>query len=83
MLCYSLPMSEKKSDVTTEPIMGVTEGPCESGASLECDPAAPSMGLFRILPESMLPDQDRAEMFQCLPCYEASVEAYVRKLHRS
>ena len=66
----------------TEEVIGVTEGLCESGASLECSLEDPSMGLLRTLPESMLPGQERAIMLQCLPCYEASAEAYIRKLHR-
>jgi hypothetical protein len=65
----------------SEEIIGVTEGPCQSGAALECDRAAPNMGLLRTLPESMLPGQERTIILQCLPCYEASAEAYVRKLH--
>jgi hypothetical protein len=69
--------------VITEEILGVTEGLCESGASLECSLEDPSMGLLRTLPESMLPGQERTVMLQCLPCYEASAEAYVRKLHRA
>jgi hypothetical protein len=67
----------------TEGVMGVTEGLCESGASLECSKEDPSMGILRTLPESMLPGQEPAQMIQCLPCYEASAMAYVRKLHRA
>lgn len=69
--------------IITEGIMGVTEGLCESGASLECSLEDPSMGILRTLPESMLPGQERTILLQCLPCYEASAEAYVRKLHHA
>lgn len=69
--------------VILEEIIGVTKGLCQSGASLECSLEYPSMGLLRTLPESMLPGQESTVMFQCLPCYEASAEAYVRKLHRT
>jgi hypothetical protein len=65
----------------TERILGVTEGLCESGAALECSLEHPNMAIYRVLPESMLPGQEPTRMFQCLPCYEASAEAYVRKLH--
>lgn len=54
-----------------------TEGECQSGAALACE----GRGFLRVLPESMLPGQDRTQMIQCVPCYEASAEAYVRKLH--
>ncbi len=54
-----------------------TEGVCESGAALACE----GEGFLRILPESMLPGQERTQVTQCLPCYEASAAAYVRKLH--
>jgi hypothetical protein len=65
----------------TERILGATEGLCESGAALECSLENPNMAIYRVLPESMLPGQEPTRMFQCLPCYEASAEAYVRKLH--
>lgn len=58
-----------------------TEGSCQSQASLECDPEDPNTGFLRILPESMLPGAVRDRMIQCVPCYDASAEAYVRKLH--
>lgn len=71
----------------TERYYGVTEGACQSGASIECEAGLPggipNPGVWRILPESMLPGSERAAMYQCLACYEASAEAYVRKLHRS
>jgi hypothetical protein len=65
----------------TPPYIGVTEGQCQSGASLECSLEEPNLGLWRVLPESMLPGQERAEMFQCGECYEMSALAYIRKLH--
>jgi len=66
-----------------EEIPGIHEGLCESQASLECSEEDPGAGFLRILPESMLPGQERTQLIQCLPCYEASAEAYVRKLHRA
>lgn len=67
----------------TEEIPGIHEGLCQSHASLECSEDDPGFGFLRVLPESMLPNAEREQMIQCLPCYEASAEAYVRKLHRA
>jgi hypothetical protein len=61
----------------TEERADFTEGQCVSGAALDCT----GTGFLRILPESLLPGQERAEMIQCIPCHEASAAAYVRKLH--
>jgi hypothetical protein len=61
-----------------EEATAVHEGPCQSGAALDCA----GTGFLRILPESMLSGSDRESMIQCVPCYEASALAYVRKLHR-
>lgn len=77
------------TDLTTvdayvqEEIPGIHEGLCQSHASLECSEDDPNPGFLRVLPESMLPNAEREQMIQCLPCYEASAEAYVRKLHRA
>lgn len=62
----------------TEEVLAMHEGPCESGAALNCE----GFGFLRVLPESMLPGSEREQMVQCLPCYEASAHAYVRKLHK-
>lgn len=71
------------SDMTTvrativEEATAIVEGKCESGAALDCAGA----GFRRILPESMLPGQDRTALIQCTPCYEWSAVRYVTKLH--
>jgi hypothetical protein len=67
------------SVLIVEEATAVHEGECKSGASLACS----GTGFLRILPESMLPNTERESMIQCTPCYEASADAYVRKLHRS
>lgn len=60
-----------------EEATAIREGACESGAALDCA----GTGFRRILPESMLPGQDRASLIQCSPCYEWSATRYVAKLH--
>lgn len=65
----------------TVPLPLLAEGQCESGASLECDLDNPNRGIMRTLPESMLPNSEPVRIIQCLPCYEASAEAYIRKYH--
>ena len=52
-------------------------GECESGAALGCL----KTGVRRVLPESLLPGSDKEHMIQCVPCFDASAEAYARKLH--
>jgi hypothetical protein len=66
----------------TEDISDEDDGLCQSGASLECSRENPNPGIMRFLPESMLPGSQPERMLQCLPCYEASALAYIRKLHK-
>lgn len=76
----TIPLTENTdaSAMLTETLTAYEEGPCESGAALDCA----GKGFRRVLPESMLPGSKREQVIQCLPCYEASANAYVRKLHR-
>ena len=74
-----VPLTRRTSVTTliTEEATSVREGACESGAALACS----GKGFLRILPESMLPGQERTRLIQCTECYDASADAYVRKLH--
>jgi hypothetical protein len=63
-------------------VFDYTPAPCQSHASITCNPKNPEDGFARILPESMLPGSKPEMMIQCLQCYEASAEAYNRKLHQ-
>jgi len=75
---HTIPLSEL-AEVTTviqDEATAETEGPCESGAALNCA----GSGFLRVLPESLLGGQAE-RIIQCQPCYEVSAQAYARKAH--
>lgn len=75
---HTIPLSEC-AEVTTviqDEATAETEGPCESGAALNCE----GSGFLRVLPESLLGGQAE-RIIQCQPCYEVSAQAYARKAH--
>jgi hypothetical protein len=74
----ALTVETKVSLLLAEKVTG-EKGSCESQASLACDLGDPGAGVWRILPESLLADGEPEYMFQCLPCFEASAEALLRK----
>jgi hypothetical protein len=75
------PPSVTLSATFTEPVNRFDSGACQSQAALTCGIDEPNYGIMRVLPESMLPNSEPEYIYQCTDCYEASAEAYLRKLH--